>query len=99
MSILEVIRSRRSVRTFDGTELRVEDVQKILEFAEKVENPYDIPITWKILDAKKNGLNSPVIVGTDVYIAGKMQRVPHAEEAFGYAFEKVVLFAESIARI
>ena len=96
MSILEVIRSRRSVRTFDGTERRVEDVQKILEFAETVENPYDIPITWKILDAKKNGLNSPVIVGTDVYIAGKMQRVPHAEEAFGYAFEKVVLFAESI---
>ena len=96
MSILEVIRSRRSVRTFDGTELRAEDAQKILESAEKVENPYDIPITWKILDAKKNGLNSPVIVGTDVYIAGKMQRVPHAEEAFGYAFEKVVLFAESI---
>ena len=96
MKIMEAIRSRRSVRTFDETPLRQEDAQKILAFAEKVENPYDIPITWKLLDAKKYGLSSPVIVGTDLYIAGKMRRVPHAEEAFGYTFEKIVLFAESL---
>ena len=94
--MLEVIRNRRSVRTFDGTQLKAEDAQKILEFAEKVENPYDIHITWKILDAKKYGLTSPVILGTNTYIAGKMRRVPHAEEAFGYTFEKVVLYAQSI---
>ena len=96
MNMTEMIRSRRSVRTFDGTAFRQEDAEKILEFAEKVENPYGILITWKLLDAKKYGLNSPVIVGTDLYIAGKMRRVPHAEEAFGYTFEKVVLFAESL---
>lgn len=96
MDILEAIRNRRSVRTFDGTPLRQEDAQMIMEFAEKIENPYDIPISWKLLDAKKEGLASPVIVGTDTYIAGKMRRVPHAEEAFGYAFEKVVLFAQSL---
>lgn len=96
MKISEVIKNRRSTRTFDGTALRAEDSQEILEFADKVENPYDIPITWKILDAKKYGLTSPVIVGTDIYIAGKMHRLPHAEEAFGYTFEKVVLFAESL---
>ncbi|MBR0136207.1 MAG: nitroreductase, partial [Clostridia bacterium] len=70
--------------------------QEVLEFAEKAENPYDLPITWKLLDAKEHGLSSPVVVGTDVYIAGKMRRVPHAEEAFGYTFEKVVLFAEEL---
>ncbi len=96
MSILETIRKRRSVRTFDETPLCPEDAQKILTFAEKVENPYDLPITWKILDAKRYGLSSPVIVGTDTYIAGKLRCVPHAEEAFGYAFEKVVLFAEEL---
>ena len=92
MNTMEVIRARRSVRTFDGTPLRPEDARQIIDFAEKVENPYDIPITWKLLDAKKSGLNSPVIAGTDTYIAGKMRRTAHAEEAFGYAFEKVVLF-------
>ena len=96
MTIIETMRSRRSVRTFDGKALSAEDAQKILDFAEKVENPYDLPVTWKILDAKKHGLSSPVIVGTDTYIAGKMQIVPHAEEAFGYSFEKVVLYAESL---
>ena len=96
MTILDTIRKRRSVRTFDKLELREKDAQAIVEFAEKVQNPYNIPITWKILDAKEQGLYSPVIVGTDTFIAGKMRRVPHAEEAFGYAFEKVVLFAESL---
>ena len=96
MKVLETIRSRRSVRTFDGTSLRPEDAKKITEYAGTAENPYGIPIQWRLLDAKKHGLASTVIVGTETYIAGKMRRVPHAEEAFGYAFEKIVLFARSI---
>ena len=96
MTALETIQSRRSVRTFDGTALRPEDAGKILAFAEKVENPYDIPVVWKLLDAREHGLTSPVIVGTDTYIAGKLRRVPHGEEAFGYTFEKVVLFAQGL---
>lgn len=96
MSILETIKKRRSVRTFSETVLSSEDIQKIIDFAERVKNPYKIPITWKILDASKDGLSSPVIVGANTYIAGKMSRVPHAEEAFGYAFEKIVLFAEDL---
>ncbi len=96
MKISEVIRKRRSVRTFDGTKLREEDARAILEFAEKAGNPYAIPIAWKMLDAGENGLSSPVIVGSDAFLTGKMRRVPHAEEAFGYSFEQIVLFAESI---
>ena len=96
MNATECIRTRRSVRTFSGEPLRAEDAQKILAFAETAGNPYDLPITWALLDAKKNGLSSPVIVGEDTYIAGKMRRAPHAEEAFGYSFEQIVLFAESI---
>lgn len=96
MKISEAIKKRRSVRTFDGTKLRGEDARAILEFAEKADNPYGIPISWKLFDAGKYGLSSPVIVGTDSFITGKMRRVPHAEEAFGYSFEKIVLFAESI---
>lgn len=96
MNTLEMIRSRRSTRTFDGTVLSREDAEKILDFAQRAGNPYDLPITWRILDAEKHGLKSPVIAGTDTYIAGKMRRVPHAEEAFGYSFERVVLFAESL---
>lgn len=96
MKTTEAMKSRRSVRTFDGNPLRPEDARKILAFAQSVQNPYGIPIEWKILDAKEYGLSSPVIVGTDTYMAGKMKRVPHAEEAFGYAFEMTVLYAEAL---
>ena len=96
MDILETMRNRRSVRTFDGSPLREEDAQKILDFAAAAENPYRLSINWKLLDAKTTGLSSPVIVGADAFLAGTMQRVPYAEEAFGYSFERVVLFAASI---
>ena len=92
----ELIRRRRSVRTFDGTPLRGEDAERIMRFAQSIETPYGIPVEWKLLSARENGLSSPVIVGTDTYIAGKLQRQPHAEEAFGFAFEKLVLYAESL---
>lgn len=93
---MELIRHRRSVRTFDGRELCSDDMEKILSFAQKLGNPYDLPIQWRILNAKEQGLSSPVIYGTDIFIAGKMHPLPHAEEAFGFAFEKIVLYAESL---
>lgn len=96
MDILELIKKRRSVRTFDGVSLSSEDANKIMRFAEEVENPYNLPIQWTLLDAKAHHLSSPVIVGTDIYIAGKMHRSLHAEEDFGYSFERIVLFAESL---
>ena len=96
MKGMELVRHRRSVRTFDSNPLRPEDAEKILRFAESIETPYGIPVTWKLLNAKEYGLSSPVIAGTDTYIAGKVRRQPHAEEAFGFAFEKLVLYAESL---
>lgn len=96
MSMQEMIRSRRSVRTFDGAPLREEDESRILAFAGKVENPYALPIEWKLLDRKNDSLSVPVVAGADTYIAGKMQHAPHAEEAFGYTFEKIVLYAQSL---
>lgn len=96
MNMMELIRQRRSVRTFDGRAFRPEDARKILDYAEEANSPYDLPIHWKILSAKEHGLTSPVISGTDTFILGKMRRAPHAEEAFGFAFERIVLYAESL---
>ena len=96
MSMQELIRNRRSVRSFAGEPLRQEDAARILAFANELDNPYELQIEWKLLDRKNENLSVPVITGTDTYIAGKMQRTAHAEEAFGYTFEKVVLFAQSL---
>ena len=96
MNAMELIRQRRSVRTFDGRPLKAEDREKLLTFAAQIANPYGLPIIWRILSAKEHSLFSPVISGTDVFIAGKLRRAPHAEEAFGFAFERFVLYAQSL---
>ena len=96
MNAMELIRQRRSVRTFDGKALKAEDREKLLSFAAQIDNPYGLPITWRILSAKESRLSSPVISGTDTFIAGKLCRAPHAEEAFGFAFERFVLYAQSL---
>lgn len=96
MKITEVIIERKSVRTFTGKPLSEEVRKQIMDFARSVENPYGLPIEYRIMNAKEHGLSSPVIVGVEYYIAGKIKKAPHAEEAFGYSFEKIVLYAQSI---
>ena len=93
---LETIKTRRSVRTFDGNPLSPEDLEKISRFAENIRNPYDIPVEFVLMDAKEKGLSSPVLAGETLYVAGKVEKVPHAEEAFGFAFEELVLYAWSL---
>ena len=96
MDLTPAIRTRRSVRTFNGEPLGEETLRRIEEFAKNASNPYGIPIEWILLNAAETGLSSPVIVGESWYLAGKLRRVPHAEEAFGFSFEQIVLFAETL---
>ena len=89
MDFLETVRNRRSVRTFDGMPLTAEHREQISRFLDTVTNPYDIPVSFKLLDKAQYGLSSPVIAGDTLYVAAKAPAVPHSEEAFGYAFEQL----------
>ncbi|MCQ2408465.1 MAG: nitroreductase [Oscillospiraceae bacterium] len=93
MKYLKLIRARRSVRTFDGRLLTEEHIEKLRAFAKTIKNPYDIPVEFFFLDKAATGLSSPVISGETMYAAAKIKAVPHSEEAFGYAFEQLVLYA------
>ena len=95
-NITKIVRGRRSIRTFDGKEVNMDDMNKLSLFMEKIENPYGIPIEFKFLDGKKQALPCPVVSGTDLYVGAKARRMPHMEEAFGYSFEMFVLYAWSI---
>lgn len=95
MDIMELIMTRKSVRTFDGRHLTDEDRQALIEYTKSITNPYDIPVSFVFLDAEEHGLSSPVINGEHLYVAGKVPRQKHCEEAFGYSFEKLVLYAWS----
>ena len=93
MSMMDIVKGRRSVRTFDGQDLTAAEKEDFLRYAETVQNPWQLEITWKLMSAKEYGLSSPVITGTDLYFAGKMKLQPGAEKALGFAFEKLVLYA------
>lgn len=96
MDMMKLIRTRKSVRTFDGRPISDTDREKLKEFIGSITNPYGIPVKFVLMDAEEHGLSSPVIQGAKLYIAGKVPKVDHCEEAFGYAFEKMILYAWSL---
>ena len=73
-NITELVRRRRSVRTFDGKEITENDKEKLTLFMEKIENPYGIPVSFKFPDGKSQSFPCPVVVGTDLYVGAK---APH----------------------
>lgn len=92
----DMAKSRRSVRTFDGKAVNPEIIDDLRSFIDKISNPYNIEVTFEILDAKENKLSSPVLAGEKVYIAAKVQKQEHAEEAYGYSFEAVLMHAHEL---
>lgn len=96
MDMVEIIKTRKSVRTFDGRKISKEDLDKLFSYIKIIENPYNIPVEFVLLDCEKYNLSSVVIEGEELYIAAKVPKVEHCEEAFGYSFEKMVLYAWSL---
>lgn len=94
--LLKTIRGRKSVRTFDGNPVSSEDKEKLKQYIETITNPFGIPVRFVLLDAKEHGLSSPVLNGETLYVAGIVSKGPYADAAFGYAFEKLVLYAWSL---
>ena len=96
MDMMELIRTRKSVRTFDGKAVTENDIKKLTEYIKTITNPYDIPVEFVLLDAKEHGLSSPVIQRENLYVAGKVPLTEHCAEAFGYSFERLVLYTWSL---
>ncbi len=95
-NIKDLVKNRRSVRAYDGREITADDKAKLCEFMENTPNPYGINVGFKLMDAGEYGLKCPVVVGTDLYVGGKIKRTSAAFEAFGYSFEMLVLYAQSL---
>ena len=92
----ETMLTRKSVRTYDGNPLRAEDLEKLQAFAATIENPFGIPVSFVFLDAKEQGLSSPVLTGEPMYVAGKVAKVPYGDVAFGFSMEQLLLYAWSL---
>ncbi len=95
-NILELIRTRKSVRTYDGAPVKPEHRAALAAFMEDIPTPWGIRARFRLLEAEKYGLKSPVLTGESLYFAAALPRGEHSEEALGYAFERLVLYAWSL---
>lgn len=88
--VTDLIRQRKSVRTFDGKSLRAEDRSALEAYTSAHTNPFSVPITFRLLDVEEYGLSSPVIVGADTYLAAKVEKVPNYEIPMDTVLKKPV---------
>ena len=95
-SAKELILKRKSVRTYDGRGIREEDLRKLEEYLQSPDNPFGVPVEFRLLDKKEFGLSSPVILGEEIYLAAKVRKTVNFEIAYGYSFEKACLYALSL---
>ena len=95
-TIIKHIKTRRSVRTYDGRIVDESMKEQLLSAAKRIHNPFDAPVEFRFLDAKKDGLSCPVVSGTELFVGGKVKNVPNASAAFGYSFEEFILYAQSL---
>lgn len=94
--MIDAIRARRSVRTYDGRAVDEDVLLQLLAESALWGNPFGIPVSFRFLNAKEHGLVCPVVTGTELYVGGKIKKVPHACAAFGYSFEQFVLRAQEM---
>ena len=94
--LLEIIKGRKSVRSFEDKPLSTEDRSRLEQYIGTIDNPFGIPVRFVLLDAKENGLSSPVLTGETMYVAGIVKKGNYADVAFGFSLEKLVLYAWSL---
>lgn len=82
------------MRSYDGRDLDIETRGKLMSLMRNIENPFSIPVEFRFLEAKEHGLVCPVASGIDLFVGGKIEEGPYASLAFGYSFERFVLYAQ-----
>lgn len=93
MPSIATIERRISVRTYRPEAPSKDALDGLMERIFAIDSPFEVPVTYRLLDAEADHVSSPVIVGATTYLAAKAPRRPGMEEAFGYSFERAVLEA------
>jgi nitroreductase len=92
----EAIRKRVSVRTYDGRLLKESDRQALERFIINADNPFGVQVRFSLLSVQdttgKLGAYG-FIRGAQQYVAGCVKTGGMDAEGFGYALERIVLFA------
>ncbi len=100
-SVKDAVTRRYSVRTYEKRTVEKELREKILSYAERLQNPLGPKIRIQFIE-KETVANGEklgtygIIKGTDLYMGVTVPNKAHAPEALGYEFEQLVLYAASL---
>ncbi len=101
-SIMDVIKYRTSIRTYDNKPLSQELKNKLQYRMDNVKGPFDEKVRFKIID-KFDKSNEELKLGTyglikgaRSFIAASVEKNDEALEQLGYTFEDIILYATTL---
>lgn len=100
-SVSETVNKRYSVRTYDSRPVEKDVKAKILEYANSLQNPLGPKIRFQFIE-KETAPNGEklgtygIIKGAKLYLGATMPDEELANEAMGYDYEQLVLYATSL---
>src|SRR5690554_4839411 len=103
LPIMDVIRKRISVRTYQAKELSMELREELLDYARRIKGPFEPRVRLVLIDnasiAEKTGGKIGtygIVKGAQHYIAAIVEQGDKSYEQLGYVLEKFILFAASM---
>lgn len=96
-SVLDLIRRRTSVRTYDPRPVEPEKLDKLKAFMSAVQNPFGASVRLELVEGASGKLRTyGFIRGAKTFFGGCVKKGGMDMEGFGYAFEQVVLYATAL---
>lgn len=101
-SVIELIKKRTSIRTYDGKPLPVDVKDKLTAYSNSVKGPFEAGVRFVLAD--NNMRDEPLKLGTygiiknaPSFIIAVVEEKERRMEQVGYMLENVILYAESLS--
>lgn len=101
--IEELIRRRKSVRTYSSVEVPAEIKDEIKNYFNRLKGPFPAKIRFELLDKRTNNIRAKVKLGTygviqgaPSFIAAVVEKEEHSLPQLGYVFEDLILYLTSL---
>ena len=97
-SAITLMEKRTSVRTYENRPVEPEKLEAIQEFLKaQAENPFRAKVRFELLEGSSQKLGTyGFIKGARTFFGGCVKKGMRDIEGYGYAFERVVLFATAL---
>ena len=100
-NLQDAVGRRYSMRTFSSKEVSAETRRKILDYAEKISNPFGPKIRIKFIEKETSAEGEKlgtygIIKNAKLFLGVAVKNVPGAQEGLGYEFEQLVLYMTSL---